>query len=258
MAQVQTLNQETKEQEKRLNPSYMHATIDDENSAIKAYVAVTLSNAVTLHGIKLVEGKDGLFVSMPQKQAFDSETQTGKIDENGRPIYEDIVHPITQEARNKLIEVVTKAYENEKGYAYINADKNNPRNTKIEATMYSRNGEQVKASGDVKMADFVCHDVIVAMRKNSNNMYFASMNIPSYSSVRKDGSKSYTEYFEFKENGHGYDFNQKKEVEMNFKHLAQNIVVKSAKEVNPEIEQLISINKEKEQDAPIVDSAKKM
>lgn len=249
------------EKEKKLNPSYMYANITkrvDDDGAIKAYAAVTLSNAVTLHGIKVVEGKDGLFVSMPQKQAYDPDTGTAAIDENGRPVYEDIVHPITQDARNKLIQVVIDAYNNEEDYAYINADKINPRNTKIVATMYPRNGDQVKAAGDVKMADFVCHDVIVAMRKNSNNMYFASMNIPSYASERKDGSKIYTEYFEFKENGHGYDFNQKKEVEMNFKHLAQNIVVKSAKEVNPDIEQLISINKEKEQDAPIVDSSKKM
>ena len=261
MAQGLTLNQETKEQEKRLNPSYMHATITkrvDDDGAIKAYAAVTLSNAVTLHGIKVVEGKDGLFVSMPQKQAYDPDTGTAAIDDNGRPVYEDIVHPITRDARNKLIQVVIDAYNNEEDYAYINADKNNPRNTKIVATMYPRNGERVKAAGDVKMADFVCHDVIVAMCKNSNNMDFAGVSIPGYSSVHKDGSKRYTEYFEFKKNGHGYDFNQKKDVEINFKDLAQNIVVKAAKEVNPEIEQLISINKEKEQDAPIVDSAKKM
>lgn len=66
---------------------------------VKAYAAVTLGDAYTIHGFKILKDKsDNLWVSMP---AFK--------DKNGE--YKDIFHPITKEAREVLVETIISAYD---------------------------------------------------------------------------------------------------------------------------------------------------
>lgn len=61
-----------------------------EDERLKAYVSVTLDNALVIKDIKIVEGQNGLFVSMPSRRR-----------KNGK--YQDIAHPINTDFR-KLLE----------------------------------------------------------------------------------------------------------------------------------------------------------
>lgn len=46
------------------------------DSNVKAYVSATIGNCFAVRGMKLVEGKNGLFLSMPNYQKKTSATQT--------------------------------------------------------------------------------------------------------------------------------------------------------------------------------------
>jgi stage V sporulation protein G len=56
---------------------------------LKAYVSMTLDNALVIKDIKIVEGKNGLFVSMPSRRR-----------KNGK--YQDIAHPINTDFRKEV------------------------------------------------------------------------------------------------------------------------------------------------------------
>ena len=64
---------------------------------IKAFVSVTFDNEYVVHGIKVLESKGQLWVSMPS-----SKTKSG---------YRDVFHPITKEARENLINAVLEKYK---------------------------------------------------------------------------------------------------------------------------------------------------
>ena len=53
---------------------------------IKAICDIVIADAVVVHGVRAVEGKDGLFVSFPCER---------KVDWEGVVRHYDIVHPIT-------------------------------------------------------------------------------------------------------------------------------------------------------------------
>lgn len=57
---------------------------------------------MAVHGIRIIESKKGLFVSMPA---------TSYIDSEGNTKYSDICHPITAESRTALINSVMDAYK---------------------------------------------------------------------------------------------------------------------------------------------------
>ncbi len=71
------------------------------DSSLKAFADVSFAGAFIVKGIKVVEGKKGLFVSMPSEKGKD-----GK--------WYDTAHPLTKEFREALNEVVLEAYEEEK------------------------------------------------------------------------------------------------------------------------------------------------
>ena len=68
----------------------------EDKGTLKAFASVTINGAFAVNDLKVVEGKNGLFVSMPSK----------KVGED----YKDIFHPITKEARDELLEAVLEAY----------------------------------------------------------------------------------------------------------------------------------------------------
>ena len=73
-----------------------------ENSGnLKAYATVTLDNAYAVHGLKVLEGEKGLWVSMPATKS----KKTGE--------FKDIFHPISQGARDGLVKAVLEKYEND-------------------------------------------------------------------------------------------------------------------------------------------------
>ena len=71
-----------------------------EKGNLKAFASVTLDNAYVVHGLKVLEGDQGLWVSMPSSK-------------NKRGEFKDVFHPISREAREVLVNAVLKAYNEE-------------------------------------------------------------------------------------------------------------------------------------------------
>jgi stage V sporulation protein G len=65
----------------------------------KAMASCLVSNAVMITGIRVVEGKNGLFISMPQKK----NAKTGD--------FSDIAFPISKEMREELSRSVLDEFE---------------------------------------------------------------------------------------------------------------------------------------------------
>ena len=69
----------------------------DGESKVKAFADVSIGSFI-VKGVKVLEGKNGLFISMPQEKSKD-----GK--------WYDTVFPSTKEARKSLNELVLEAYQ---------------------------------------------------------------------------------------------------------------------------------------------------
>lgn len=67
---------------------------------LKAFASVTLDDEFAVTGIKVMDGRNGLFVSMPSHK-------------NNKGEYKDICFPITKDFRAELINAVLKEYEGE-------------------------------------------------------------------------------------------------------------------------------------------------
>lgn len=70
--------------------------INFEKDNLRAFVTVTLDSCFMLTGIKIMNGKNGIWVSMPQQ----------KVKED----YKDIYFPITKEFREELIGAIMNEY----------------------------------------------------------------------------------------------------------------------------------------------------
>lgn len=76
----------------------VHEVYDNENSKVKGLASAALAGQFAVNGIKIVEGKKGLFVTMPSK-----------LNDEGE--YVDMFFPITKDSRMQLNNAVLKAYE---------------------------------------------------------------------------------------------------------------------------------------------------
>lgn len=75
------------------------ALLDREDSKTRAIATLVVNDEIAIHGIKVIEGKNGEFVKMPQKR-----------DRDGN--YHDICFPITPELREQIINAVLERYRN--------------------------------------------------------------------------------------------------------------------------------------------------
>ena len=69
----------------------------DKLDRLKAYVDITLDESLVIHGLKLMQGEQGLFVAMPSRKMRNEE-------------YKDIVHLICPDLRNYITKVVEEKY----------------------------------------------------------------------------------------------------------------------------------------------------
>lgn len=72
-----------------------------DDGKMKAVVSLTFDDAFVIHDIKLIEGQSGLFVAMPSRKV-------------GEADYRDIAHPINQETRTKIQDIIFEAYDQAK------------------------------------------------------------------------------------------------------------------------------------------------
>ncbi len=69
--------------------------VDEEK--LKAFVSIVLDGCFMVNDIKLIQGKDGLFISMPSRRK-----------KNGR--FKDIAHPLNNETRQMMEERIVAEY----------------------------------------------------------------------------------------------------------------------------------------------------
>lgn len=69
----------------------------DSDRPLKAFVDISINDALLIKGVKILNGRNGLFVSMPQEQAKDKR-------------WYDSVRCLTQEVREQITELVLDAY----------------------------------------------------------------------------------------------------------------------------------------------------
>ena len=71
----------------------------NDETRMKGIASVLLDDCFVIRDIRIIEGKDGLFIAMPSRK-----TATGG--------YRDIAHPINPEGRAMFEEAIFEAYKN--------------------------------------------------------------------------------------------------------------------------------------------------
>lgn len=66
----------------------------------KAWVTITFDDSFRIHGLKIIEGKNGPFVAMPSRKLPNGE-------------FLDIAYPLNEELREKIQKRVLEEYNNE-------------------------------------------------------------------------------------------------------------------------------------------------
>ena len=97
-------NPVTNKEKHKVETPEISARIDalrNDSSPVKAYASANIGGAFAIHGITVIEGKNGTFVSMPQRSYKN---------EQGETKYSDIFHPVTKEAYAALNESVLDKY----------------------------------------------------------------------------------------------------------------------------------------------------
>lgn len=75
--------------------------VKNDTSKVKASASITIDDCFVVHDIKIIEGNDGYFMSMPSRKTPDGE-------------FKDIVHPLNTETREKIRDLVLKAFDEAK------------------------------------------------------------------------------------------------------------------------------------------------
>jgi stage V sporulation protein G len=70
--------------------------IDDEK--LKAFVSIVFDRCFMVNDIRVIQGRDGLFISMPSRKKRNGE-------------FKDVAHPLNQEARSRIEGRVLAEYE---------------------------------------------------------------------------------------------------------------------------------------------------
>ena len=74
--------------------------LSSRKGATKAYANVTFDDVFVVRNLKVIEGKNGLFVSMPSRRLQDGE-------------FQDVCFPITAEFRENIQDTIISNYNQE-------------------------------------------------------------------------------------------------------------------------------------------------
>jgi len=83
-----------------LNITDVRIFLTSRTGPTKAFASVTFDDVFVVKDLRVVDGKKGLFVSMPSRK-----------DRNGE--FRDVCHPITTEMRNIIQEAVIEKFNQE-------------------------------------------------------------------------------------------------------------------------------------------------
>ena len=109
--------EETQKQERTQEMPEFSVTVtpyEREGSNIKGLARIYFENSFIVNNINIVQGKEKIFVSMPSYK-------TKQVDEQGKPIYQDVCYPVTKDFREKLYNEIISEYEKAKDKSNENA-----------------------------------------------------------------------------------------------------------------------------------------
>lgn len=69
----------------------------DSGNNLRAIAAITIDGVFVVHEIRVIEGRDGLFIAMPSRKTPNGE-------------HKDVAHPINTETREMIEKVVIEEY----------------------------------------------------------------------------------------------------------------------------------------------------
>lgn len=72
----------------------------ETESRLRAIASITIDDCFAVHELRIIEGKEGLFVAMPSRQTSEG-------------TFRDIAHPINVETRKMIEEAVIAKYQEE-------------------------------------------------------------------------------------------------------------------------------------------------
>lgn len=79
-----------------------------EGSNIRGLARIYFEDCFIVNNVSILQGKEeSLFVAMPSYR-------TKQVDENQKPVYQDVCYPVTKEFREKLYSEIVKEYEQAK------------------------------------------------------------------------------------------------------------------------------------------------
>ena len=81
-----------------MNITDVNVRLIKKEGKMKAVASITIDDEFVVHDIKIIDGEKGAFIAMPSRKAQDGE-------------YRDIVHPINQETRSFLQNLILNKYE---------------------------------------------------------------------------------------------------------------------------------------------------
>lgn len=78
-----------------------------EGSNIRGLARIYFEDSFIVNNINILQGNDKVFVAMPSYK-------TKQVDEQNKPVYQDVCYPVTKEFREKLYGEILETYEKEK------------------------------------------------------------------------------------------------------------------------------------------------
>lgn len=72
--------------------------VENSDSQLKAIASIVIDGCFAIHDIKIIEGKDGVFIAMPSRKTAEGN-------------FKDIAHPINSEARAIVKEAIIERYQ---------------------------------------------------------------------------------------------------------------------------------------------------
>ena len=76
----------------------------EQEGCLKANASIIFNDAFKVTGIRIgISQKGNIFVSMP-------DYKTGRLDDNGKDIYQDIAYPVTRQFRQELYYEIVKEF----------------------------------------------------------------------------------------------------------------------------------------------------
>ena len=78
--------------------------MEEQEGCLKANASIILNDVFKVTGIRIgISQKGNVFVSMP-------DYKTGRLDDNGKDVYQDIAYPVTRQFRQELYDEIVKGF----------------------------------------------------------------------------------------------------------------------------------------------------